>query len=682
MSEEKNNLCTCLLVCQDMALANAVSKTLKSQFVLNENSATYPDDVNNFITRLDIDLIVLEHAAHLPDINAVVQMLRKADKQVPIIVVNRDGKILAGEFIRRGAFAVCPPNDLVELLQQALHAMNISRSDRSREQSSKALEINKQNFKDLYSALADPICFVQDGLFMDANAAFMREFEVERKEDLNELTILNFVPRKSEREFKNLLKKGSIQNLSANPILFNLQTKAQRELDMHVSARPIVFKGENAVMLYFRSTASGSAVSATSFDNTTGLPGKSQFLIYYREQAHGNDEIKGYLTYLLINNYRDVWMQDGYNEAEKFIRACSTVAKRHLPPKTEIFRFTDDGLMLYVTDDDKERVIEGTRELIKNLDQTIPEGMGKLTNPECYAGMYEILGKTPVDEAITRSFRSARALINNQLGERVAEPMSGSVSRKDERRLNELNEIIEAERLKLLYQPITSLEADGQPRYRERLQFFSEANELLEAGPLIQIAERYQVMRQIDRWKIGRILQDMLTGHQSENTHMYISISSDAVSDAEFAPWVMEQIRQTGIKGQNFIFEFSFDVMNNTFSDAQNFMKELAKINARFALSRITRIDEAVEKILNYFKPDVIKLDMREIDTYEDEEEIKIMTALKKYSDDNNIFLIAEYMESPAQLSRIWPYDIKYIQGDGMIPPLEKMIYNFNESLF
>ena len=123
-------------------------------------------------------------------------------------------------------------------------------------------------------------------------------------------------------------------------------------------------------------------------------------------------------------------------------------------------------------------------------------------------------------------------------------------------------------------------------------------------------------------------------------------------------------------------------MLNSAFSGALNFINALRPLGTQFALTEVGRFDEDIRELLTRMKPDILKLDMREIDTFEDDEEQRFMAAVKNYTDENGVMIIADYMESPAQLSRVWPYDIKYLQGNGMVPPMDGFTFDFSEPLF
>ena len=124
------------------------------------------------------------------------------------------------------------------------------------------------------------------------------------------------------------------------------------------------------------------------------------------------------------------------------------------------------------------------------------------------------------------------------------------------------------------------------------------------------------------------------------------------------------------------------DNLASGFTGAIHIINKMRPQGSRFALTDIGRLDTNVREMLERVKPEVIKLDMREIDTFEDKEEEDFMREIKAYAEANHAMLIADHMESPAQLSRVWPHDIQYIQGDGIVPPMEKFAFDFNEPLF
>ena len=263
------------------------------------------------------------------------------------------------------------------------------------------------------------------------------------------------------------------------------------------------------------------------------------------------------------------------------------------------------------------------------------------------------------------------------------------MSRKYERRINEIQRILDEQRLRVLYQPISALEADGVPRYADRLQILQtnieeDVNaEVMEPEQLMQVAERFSLARQFDRFKINTLLQDTLAYDGNQKAlQFFITLSTDSLLDETFPDWIDSQLRATGIAPMQIVFELRLDNLANGFTGAVHLIDKMRPQGSRFALSDVGRIDDNVREMLERIKPEIVKLDMREIDTFEDREEEEFMKEIKAYAEAHHAMIIADRMESPAQLSRVWPHDIQYIQGDGIVPPMENLAFDFNEPLF
>ena len=241
------------------------------------------------------------------------------------------------------------------------------------------------------------------------------------------------------------------------------------------------------------------------------------------------------------------------------------------------------------------------------------------------------------------------------------------------------------------YQPISALEADGVPRYAERLLVLppasdiegGEAPQMMELDQLMQVAERFGFARQFDRYKITAMIQDILSYEGDQRAlQCFINLSTDTMLDDTFPEWIDSQLRATGISPSQITFELRLDNLANGFTGAVHLIEKMRPQGSRFALAGVGRMDATVREMLERVKPEVIKLDMREIDTFEDREEEEFMREVKKYAGEHHTMLIADNMESPAQLSRVWPHDIQYIQGDGIVPAMDKFTFDFNEPLF
>ena len=684
---EQQDVCSLLILSKDLEWIHAFTKGLARFYRVQEEVCDRLDAMEKLLAGQSFDVLILSPDADLPAADKVQATLQRMKLNVPLVMIDAQG-LPMDEGIKQGADYVLGRRDLLSAIKTVQQIMQARHLDRERLQAHARYEALVHRYDRIFLDVPDPVCYVQDGLFLDVNPAFLRTFAVEKRDMLDDLTLMNFVPRKSEKGIKEMLRMA-LKKEVVPAETFEWQSLAGEKMELQMQVAKVEMNDEeDVVQVYLRGAGSGGGVGGGGIDATTGLPGFPVLRASIRQTQDRQQEQKllGIWTYVLVENYREVWQKDGYHAAELLMTAVVDTLRNGMPPSTEMARFTDDGLVIWAQED-KETVIKRIQALVLRLDEVVPDNIERLVHPRVFAGMLEVHTKTPINDLVSRGFRAARALASGQSGERVAEPAAGNMSRNDERRVLQLQRILDERRIKISYQPITALEPDGIPRYAERVSILpSEEDERLESEDvvkLLQTADRYGLARQIDRVKISAFLQDALSYDGDQKAlRGFIHLAADALNDETFAAWTQSQFKQTGIAPAQIIFEMSIDVLNSAFSGALNFINALRPLGTQFALTEVGRFDEDIRELLTRMKPDILKLDMREIDTFEDDEEQRFMAAVKNYTDENGVMIIADYMESPAQLSRVWPYDIKYLQGNGMVPPMDGFTFDFSEPLF
>jgi len=691
MAEETvKESCSILMISNDMEWMLAFSKGVQRFFLLNERRADTLEQAESRMQESRPDIVILAVREGLPSMDKLRPIVReKIYPPVPVIVIDSKPEGL-DQWIKQGAEYACARRDLLNAVKHVQQLMRVAHFDgtlRGIEKNAKAIS---DRYERIYHDLPDPVAYVQDGLFIDANPAFLHTFGVKDRAALDELTLMNFVPHKSERGIKALMKKATEKDVVPSE-RFELQSLSGGKVDVNLSVSGITIHGEPGLQMYFRSAEAGGG-GGTGLDPTTSLAGPRVIAASIKQTQERSEPktVLGYWVYAWIENYREVWQKDGYKAAEIMMKTVADTTRRFLPPSTEISRFTDDGLALWLTGK-KEESIKRVNGLIAHLDEVVPENIGRLVHPKVFAGISEITTESSYDDLVSKGFRAVRGLAMSQSSDRVAEPMSGDISRKDERRVNEIQAILDDNRLRVQYQPISALEADGVPRYADRLLVLPPEGDsegentapVMEMDKLLQVAERFGFAHQFDRYKINTFIQDILSYEGDQRAlQCYIALSTDTLLDDSFPEWFDSQLRATGIGPGQIVFELKLENLANGFTGAIHLINKMRPQGSRFALADVGRMDTTVREMLERVKPEVIKLDMREIDTFEDNEEEEFMCEIKKYAEEHHTMLIADHMESPAQLSRVWPHDIQYIQGDGIVPPIDKFSFDFNEPLF
>lgn len=681
----EQNVVDVIIVTEQLELVDFVEKALKQHHIINTHQANQVTDIKRILDFDEIELIIVDDAEGTLAIGSVYDVVKELQLNIPVLqLVTDNNKTTFGALMKDGASIVCPKNDVAALEANVNLLLNYSDNHHKVIRDTAIINNYRDKFEELYQGLADPICFLHDGVFVDCNTAFLRAFEVESKEKLEELTIMQFVPPKYQTELKGYLRKATRRDLTANPIVFSLQTLSGSEVEYSIMSKPAKLGDENVVQVYMRTTQKGGGAvgDVGLYDETTGLANKEQmgFFLKHKSEEFNTRGGSGILAYILISNYRDVWGTDGLSEAEKFISATAMFIRQYTSSQTEISRYTDDGILLFIPKLDEQEAEETLRQLVRGLDNVTPKGMGRMVEPVCYIGLANFGKGDNYLSLISQLFRTARSVMLSGSA-RVSMPSATEVAKKDTKRLTLVKNALRKEQMKLAFQPIVSFSNDSQLRYADHIGLFDGEGNLLDIELMLGVAERYQLAHHIDKWKVTKLLDRLLetSSEERQSIQIFISVSMDSLKTPLFVTWLMEQMEHTGLDGKHFVFELSVDNIINAYTGAIHFAELVKENGSKVAISRIGAFSKENSRIIDEIQPDIIKLDMREIDTLDAIEEKEMMEDILDKAETCQATLIAENVQSSAQLARLWPYGIMLAQGKALAEPLDDMNFVFAE---
>ena len=102
-----------------------------------------------------------------------------------------------------------------------------------------------------------------------------------------------------------------------------------------------------------------------------------------------------------------------------------------------------------------------------------------------------------------------------------------------------INHAIEHDRFVLYAQPIIALATGEVVQHELLIRMLADDGSVIAPGAFLPAAERYGLIREIDRWVVRRAAQLSAAGHTVE-----INISADSLGDARFAAAVERELRQ------------------------------------------------------------------------------------------------------------------------------------------
>jgi diguanylate cyclase (GGDEF)-like protein/PAS domain S-box-containing protein len=148
-----------------------------------------------------------------------------------------------------------------------------------------------------------------------------------------------------------------------------------------------------------------------------------------------------------------------------------------------------------------------------------------------------------------------------------------------------IREALEEDRFTLYAQPIVDL-SDGEVRQHELLlRMVDERGDVIPPAAFIGVAERFDLMQEIDRWVVARAIRLMAEQKAAGRELAFeVNISGSSTGDPDLLTIIEHELAETGVDPVNLVLEVTETTAVANIPRAQQFAARLAELGCRFAL--------------------------------------------------------------------------------------------------
>lgn len=234
------------------------------------------------------------------------------------------------------------------------------------------------------------------------------------------------------------------------------------------------------------------------------------------------------------------------------------------------------------------------------------------------------------------------------------------------------------DRLSLYFQPVFEILPNGikMAQCEILLRIRSENGELYSPARFIPIAEKYNVMTQIDRWVFTHVVE-WLAENQSKYVipRLLVNLSGLSFADEDFSDFIVERLSRGDIDPSLIAFEISEGAAVRNFAKANTFIERIHDLGCELALDDFGSgfSNFAYLKKLSF---DYLKIDGSLVRNIANSEVDKQMvSAINQIGQTVGAKTIAEFVEDDASLQLLREIKVNYAQGYGlrMPTPLEQL---------
>jgi EAL domain-containing protein (putative c-di-GMP-specific phosphodiesterase class I) len=241
---------------------------------------------------------------------------------------------------------------------------------------------------------------------------------------------------------------------------------------------------------------------------------------------------------------------------------------------------------------------------------------------------------------------------------------------------NDLRKAIERDELKLHYQPVFSLENNNIAGMEALLRWEHRERGMMRPAEFIPLAEETGLIVPIGQWTLEEVCRQAREWHDSFQIEpppiVGVNLSLRQFQHPGLVEDVARSLRETGLEPGNLALEITESVAMHDEDATIATLEELKSLGVWLVIDDFGTGNSSLSYLTRQFKMDHLKIDGTFIRKFvEDSEDSAIITGLIDFAHAVSLRVIAEGVETAAQLKRLKEMGCEFVQGDYIAKPLE-----------
>jgi len=368
----------------------------------------------------------------------------------------------------------------------------------------------------------------------------------------------------------------------------------------------------------------------------------------------------------------------GHVDAELMVMQAQAAIAARLAPGDQLFGFSVEERAVVAQRTDLaeiERLAETLRRELREEIFTCSDRESQLT---VTIALFQPGPADAPDTVIRQLVNEARSASTKD-GNRVVIVGSATLTAQQEREEARIAALtrraLVEDRMKLAWQSIASLEGDTRNHVDLLVRMSDETGREWTASEFLPAAQKFNLMRSIDRWVIASALDLIARRTRPQDaTTMFVKISEDTIRDSEaFLAWLRELLAGRKMKREEIVFEAQELVLQNHIRRARTLTRELVDMGAGIAIEHFG-IGPSSVQMLDYIPAQFLKFDSMFMQSFGDRAVLARLSELVEAAKQRKIRTIVSHVEDANVMARLWQMGVNYISGYHVQEPEVVMI--------
>ena len=630
------------------------------------------------------------------DINQALVHIQKKDRDIPVIVVseNYNPEDIV-KHIKAGAKDCIPFKEEKHLMISIRRELE-SLMDRKKLH---RLEIQIRDAEHrcelLLDSSKDAIAYISEGMHIYANGSYLHFLGYDDIDDMICVPVMDTFDETSQIKFKELSKPFSDNPNS--PDTAPVSCRSLREdgsfLDATMTLSVATYDGEACLQIIIRPEHDNAELAEklkelSQQDLLTGLYNRQHFM----EELHAvkenaiNEHQHFAIFYLAISNFQAIKSEFGMADADVILRDVAQIINENKLDEHSLARLSDDVFGIISPVENGEKALEMAEHYAQAIgDHLFDIGSKTVQVTQCIGVTLVTENAPSINDILSRAQMAAQDISNEeaiQEGKRVNLFTPNKDSKLDDHdiAISLIEDALENDKFKLLFQPIISLRGQSDEHYEAFVRMLNKDGEEISPYDFLPPSGPSMMASKIDKWVILQTIKQ-LSEHRSKNheTKLFINLTAETIQDQTFSSWLNVALQAARLPGDSLILQISENSALTYLKQVKEFTKNINTLHCKLSVNQFGRALNPFN-LLKHIEPQYIKLegsftkDMQKNDESKDnaKEMIETLQSMGKIT-------IVPLVESASMLSTLWQAGVSYIQGYYLQAPSTDMSYDFGD---
>ncbi|MHB8428816.1 MAG: EAL domain-containing protein [Acidiferrobacterales bacterium] len=617
----------------------------------------------------------------------VLALLKELNLDIPVIVVTRKiADPALHQVMEAGARDVIIKGRWTRLLPALRRELKAASDRRAATRAAQEMRRLEDRYRVMIEASREAVCYCHDGMYVDANPAYLTLVGYHDLGELKGVPILNLVDDKDRARFKSQLRSPDGIRDSRE---YAAITKTGEQLPVEIAVSAVTIETEPCVQVVVTDISKRKALETRlqflhQCDVLTGLCNRPYFL---QELGNAIDLVRAdhgscFLIGLELYRMKEINEVLGHAACDRVLLMLSRQLGELATGQRLIGRVGGGQFAILQC----ATTLESAEELLQALqrmttDFRFTEGAERL---DFRFGLNLVeINKSVEDrqQLLTRAFLRETPAETARIPESAQHSPATVIAEAATAEIVQLvtpnpglQEAMSKERYQLLFQPLINLRGEPRQYYEACLSLEVGDGLLVPAAQFMPIAEKTGLAGKIDRWVVQHAITALAKcGYQQAHTELFIPLSQSAATDDMLLPAIEQHVRAMHLNPARLHFQISSVALRQQGAAMHHFLRLAKRMGAGLVLDDYMP-QMFSTKALADIPADFIKINCA-IPECADE------SVLRHAADDARTCgkqSVASRVENMSVFTLLWNCGLDYVQGECLSPPGHNMDFNFD----